>query len=300
VRKRHGDHVSGLAWSPNGLLLATGGYVAPPKTRPVAVWDAATGEQRATYRSLSNGVRELRWSPEGALIGAVCWHGSVEVWDWRTGSRAFRCYEEAQANGRAAHIAWSPNGKYLATSGPEARITIWEVGSWRPLLTYDGHAATGTGPGVVAWSPDGSRIASASYDKTMQVWESASGKPLWRAETDIPVWSDGLAWSPNGRSIAMGRTGGTIEIWDAATSQRIRTIMIGGNGAPMFAWSPDGNTLAVVNGHYAKTLHLWDPFTDRRILSWQVHWAAGLAWSPDGSRLACGCGKSIIEIWAVR
>jgi len=68
-----------LAFSPDGALLATGGY-----DRVIRVWDVATGRERATFDGHVEHVASLEFSPDGKRIASVSHDTTGLVWDAST------------------------------------------------------------------------------------------------------------------------------------------------------------------------------------------------------------------------
>ena len=64
----------GLAWSPDGKLLASCGYPA------VQVWDATSGKHLLTYRGHNGNVSAAVWSPDGQQIASAGVDGTVQLW----------------------------------------------------------------------------------------------------------------------------------------------------------------------------------------------------------------------------
>ena len=61
-----GDSVFGLAFSPNGRLLASAG-----EDRTVRLWDVASGKQRAIFTGHTDDVKDVAFSPNGQLLASA-------------------------------------------------------------------------------------------------------------------------------------------------------------------------------------------------------------------------------------
>jgi WD40 repeat protein len=77
--KGHIMSVKGVAFSPDGKTLATGG-----DDRKVKLWNIATQQEVATLELLRGGCRSIRFSPDGRTLAAGHILGSeVEIWLWQ-------------------------------------------------------------------------------------------------------------------------------------------------------------------------------------------------------------------------
>ncbi|MHB9022802.1 MAG: WD40 repeat domain-containing protein [Armatimonadota bacterium] len=122
--KRQGweDGASGLDFSPNGSLLATGGIPNPTWTdTKITLWDA----------TLPKGQKEPVARAD---------------YLWRI--------DKAHSNFVRA-VSFSPDGKYLTTAGRENNAYIWDTVSGKQI-----RALTPQGAGIIEarWSPDGREV----------------------------------------------------------------------------------------------------------------------------------------------
>jgi len=67
--------VEALCYSPDGLLLASGGF-----DRRIRVWEAATGQERRRYVGHRNQVESLDFAPDGLQLASASADGSALVW----------------------------------------------------------------------------------------------------------------------------------------------------------------------------------------------------------------------------
>jgi hypothetical protein len=76
----------GLAWSPDGRMLAVGGW-----DHAIRLLDARTGEELAAMRGHGGWSRALAFSPDGALLASGSEDHTVRVWTWRSARSSCGC-----------------------------------------------------------------------------------------------------------------------------------------------------------------------------------------------------------------
>ena len=284
------DHITSVAFSPDGALLAYGSKTeAHSRDATVVLWDIETRENTPILNT--DWITYVAFSPDGTLASGS--GNGVKLVDVATRKEIASLQE-----GFSRMVAFSPDGTLLASLGGAREIKLWDVRTRKLLATLKGHTDQ---INAVAFSPDGTLLASGSGngelgDDTVRLWDVASRENI--ATLEVPgfgVWS--VAFSPDGTTLAWGSALGGATLWDVASRKEIATFEEGG---PPVAFSLDGATLAYNSGGGAITLG--DVASREEIItllgaSYDVD---SMSLSSDGTLLAAGSWWSgTITLWDV-
>jgi WD40 repeat protein/serine/threonine protein kinase len=323
VLSGEGSGFPGVAFSPNGLVLATARWDGK-----VLLWDPTTGTLLRTLRGEPQGFYGVAFSPDGQFLAAANWRGTVTVWDlaanqerhlkgqfgaayavafsldsrqlaacgdqkvvvWdlRTDEKRVLSGHDADVN----RVIYSPDGARLATASDDQTVRLWDVRTGQPVLTLVGHR----GPVKdVVFSQDGLSLASASSDRTVRLWDTTTGADAGVLTGHVREVK-AVAFSLDGRRLASGSEDGTVRLWDPRTGQEAVTLR-GHKGEVMsVAFSPDGRRLASASySNLDNSVRIWNatPVSDAAPRPLRTFPGAKqdircLAFSPDGNRLASG------------
>ncbi len=155
----HRAAVYGVAFSPDGRLLATAGVDGTAR-----LWDPATGKHRRTLTGHPGQVWGVAFSPDGRLLATAGDDGTARLWDPATGKHQ-RTLTGLTRAGR--EVAYSPDGRLLATASVDGTARLWDPATGEHQRTLTGHDGDVLG---AAFSPDGRLLATASLDGTARVW----------------------------------------------------------------------------------------------------------------------------------
>ena len=281
---QHSDAVGAVAFSPDGLMLASGS-----KDKTIQIWDLATGKSIRTFEGDSSTIWSVAFDSNGTRLVTGTGFWRVMLWDMKTGQSISSLDHAASVwsvaishdgqliasgsgdkttkiwdaeNGRLIHnlpdhtdfvysVAFSPDDKTLVSASKDNKITIVDVATGRLLKTVDGHADQVRS---VAISPDGQTLVSGSYDESIKIWNLETGELIrsLKGHSDDIV---SVAISPDGKFIASGSKDKTIKIWDLATGELLNTLTGHLDQVYVVTFSPDGKTIA--SGSKDNSIRLW-------------------------------------------
>ena len=211
----HRDALYAAALSPDGKLIATGGY-----DQEIKLWDSATGQETRTIAGHNGAVYDLAFSPNGKLLDSASADRTVKLWDVATGQRLDTFGQPLKD---VYAVAFSPDGRRVAAGGVDNRIRVWQLGETAQegtntlVITRFAHEGAIV---ALAFSRDGLLLATSAEDRTVRVWDAQAVIERQSLETQ-PDWPSALAWGPDNHTLLVGRLDGSVSFYDAATGQVI-------------------------------------------------------------------------------
>ena len=288
----HRDTVRGVAFSPDGALLAT---CSDDKT--VRLWH--TGQRRRIRALIGHEkpVNAVAFSPDGALLASASDDRTVRVWDVK---RRFCLTALRGHTDRVTGLAWHPGGERLISWGDDGVLRTWDVHARRQIAEMAGvlgFAGYSAGERFVTLSEGGERV---------HLWTAGDERPL--LDCPLPASAHCLALSPNGSLLAVGFGEEGLLLMGIATGEtlaRVRYADYNANCVRGVAFSPDGSLLAAAS--LDGGLRLWKTDTLAaggstrawRALHEHEGGLTGVAFSADGSLLATASHDGTARLWGV-
>jgi WD40 repeat protein/mono/diheme cytochrome c family protein len=246
------NQVRGLAFSPDGKLLAAAGG-NPGQFGEIKLWNVADKKELLSIRGHSDNIFAVAFSPDGKLLASCSYDRMVKLWDTATGKEVRTLKDHTDA---VFAVAFSPDGKLLASASADRTIKIWNPATGERLYTLsDGLDAMNT----VAFHPAGGLMAGAGADRVIRVWEvnEKEGKQV-RSMIAHEDAINQVVFSPDGKTLASTGADRVIKLWDATGPQltEIKMLERQPDWALVMAYAPDGKRLAV--GRYDGSVATYD------------------------------------------
>jgi WD40 repeat protein/serine/threonine protein kinase len=296
------ESITGLAFSPDGLLIATCSRDGTVKIRKVLDGTEVRSitVESATLQS-SSGLNDLAFSPDGRFLVTAGVNTPLMLWEVQTGRELRKYYGSSYVD----HVAFSPDGTRLASTGRRGEFKIWDVAGepGQHLVLNEmfyTHSPT--------FSPNGRLLAErfpyGFRTGQVRVSDAETGRLLLRLDHGVYAHVTAFDFSSDGARIAAASfrhdpdTGTSemvpgsseVRVWDLKNQQLVGAIAAFVERINQVAFSPDDQFLATVaTTHDPDTrkwrgeVKLWDTKTWKELRSFS---GTSMAFSPNGTALA--------------
>jgi WD40 repeat protein len=293
--------ITGLAFSPDGRILATCGMDGTAKLRDIP--GGRTVHALAAHALL----KDLTFSPDGQSVIAAGTQGFLASWEVGSG-RAARTFLGTGED--ILCIAASSDGTRLASGSMSGKIQMWDATAGPTQRLSLGWQTAG----VATFSPDGKMLAYPYFTRGVEVRDLANARPplhlVHRAYDESAQDMSGIrsiAFSPDSKLLATtcwhpnretGKPAFTIRLWDLERGRVDRSFQGFTKILDRLVFSPDGRTLAFresvwEGGRPVRQIRLWDLTTGTQQRSFP---GVAMSFSPDGRGLAVVGNDGVLKL----
>jgi WD40 repeat protein len=294
-RMKHGGPVQAVAFSPDGVHLATASWDGT-----AGVWEAATGRQAFTLKpgQVNQRINAVAFSSIGALLATANDLGITQVWNANDGRPVGGAIEPKK--GRMKAVSFSSDGSYLATV-TEGGADVWDVdanGKVSSIPVFSTSALAKTFPcaplSSFVFSPAG-KYAAASCRGQIMIWEIGTWKPVVtiprkiRPGLRLPLHP--IAFSADGKYLASAD-----EVYEVPAGTPAHSLYSQWPVSKVI-FSQDGNSLALAAGDIVRLVNASDGVSFA-----ELHHARkirDIAISPSGHEVATASEDNTARIWQV-
>ncbi|MDX8049728.1 serine/threonine-protein kinase [Lentzea sp. BCCO 10_0798] len=251
-------------------------------------------------------VSSVAWSPDGRILasaedGLGDGGALVRIWDTTTNKLIGTVQNPDGPGGASAcAVAISPDGKTLAAGGNRTgdfTTYLWNIADRSMIGGLDDSRSIMK---TLRFHPDGKTLVGITHTGRLLVWDVATRKV--KIGLTEARGSSELSFSPDGKLLAYaGSKYQEIKIVDPATGKTVKTVNDStGDGG---SFSPDGRTLAVVDGDGRNSMQLWDvqsgqskavfPRADDGLT------LSSALFHPDGKTVAAWGQGNFVQLWDV-
>ena len=197
-RREEVTSLSPLDVNADGTLLAVADPGEAHTYKNVLLVSASTGATVHTLRGHRDVVNDIRFSPDGSLVGSVSGDGELIVWDTATG-RPLERWRTSDPLG----VGFSPDGDLVYGGYGDSMLRTWDRSMEDTYLQQTTQVGDGKVFAHADLSPDGQQVAYSWLDGDtgwVRFVDTVNGDatPPARVPVSAGPWASG-AWHPQGQ-----------------------------------------------------------------------------------------------------
>jgi len=283
----HARDVSSIAFSPDGLTLASGALDGE-----VRLWRVADGTPVTSFAGHTENVSGVAFSADGQSLFTAGWDNCVKKWRldsdppeavanrtnhqdwiealaitadrsriatcardgevllWGTGSLA-RQHSASTGRSECHSLAFAPDGAILAAGDAAGRIHLLDGTNLSAIRSFTVHAATVYG---LSFAPAGDQLLSGGADNRLKRIRPSDGVELGQLSGPLDIVY-GVAVDGKASRVAGVGNEVYLRVWDYDNGALVKKLHGHGNTVRAAAFSPDGSIIATSS--YDNTIVLW-------------------------------------------
>ncbi len=263
------QHFRSVSFSPNGKILASGGY-----NKNILLWDVEKGKEIGTLKGHNETVSSLSFSPDGKILASgsngdvtieqpqgeifIPSSGKIKLWNVEIEKATKTIYKTP-----GIFISFISNAKALAVN-LNKRIEVWDVDTGEQIKIISTLNIFG-GHSVINFSPDGRFLARADHNKYIKLKKlktgaqiiSLSGKYINNVNSFSFSYDNKLLASAGGSAAGYYKgTSGYVNLWNIDTKEEIWTDFNFPYPINNTSFSPNGRFLAFISNQYINLLEI--------------------------------------------
>ncbi|KAJ5234280.1 NACHT and WD40 domain protein, partial [Penicillium citrinum] len=191
-----------MAFSPDGLFLASGSFESPV----VCLWNTTTGALTHTLEGHSQPVTSVTFSPDSRILASSSADGTSRLWVLPIGTLKQTLRPQY---GSVHSVAFSCDGRLLASCTDDGKVCIWDLTRGTIYQTIDCHSESAYS---AIFSSDSSLLVVGTDDGILRVFDVATVE-LYHEVDGHSDWVNSLAFSPDNRLLASWSMDETVCLW---------------------------------------------------------------------------------------
>ena len=166
---KHTDWVQAMAYSPDGVLLATA-----DRSGGVFLWEALSGRDYMTIDAHPASVTSVAWRADANMLATACEDGQIRLWELENGKLVKNW---GAHGGGVASIEFTRDGRIVSV-GRDKVAKLWTTDGTQERA-FEGFADVGL---AVSYCDETSRVIAGDWTGEIRVWNAADGARVGNLE----------------------------------------------------------------------------------------------------------------------